>query len=1593
MQKKVISRLIAFVMAAFMVFSLLPVEALAAAPTEDYENEIIDENDALEETEEDASEQISEEAEAEISEEEISEEEAEEISEDISEEEISEEEISEEEAEEISEEDIIDDAEEEMEEDIEDDAQIGSNAPIYTEDGVLIDAAVAEDDVVGDGTTTDPATTLSDATLLYKGSFEGQSKDAILSKIKQIREEAYDNNYIDPDSKKPLKEQFPKKSDYVNIKWSKELEDVASTRAVEASLYRSHVRPNLGNTSSNGKIKLTCESKNHVKSVAENVAWNTTGLLAGIEQFYKEKDIYVNKGTGETGHYEAIISGKYHYYGVASFKSDASSKYPYCISLEAQTKKNMESYSDSYGDKILSEDKINYGTNGSLKSKIVPVDFDSSFVTSLSIDKKTASFTKVGTKCAIGCQATVEYEDPLVVSGVKENRKFTKYIVEGVKWTKEDESNTCFEWVNDKNGTINPKSTGSASVKVMFKKSKGKTITSKAVTVNVYSAIDNALTITSLPEKTTYVKGESLDVKGGVVNSLRLSEKENKENKAMKNYTIEGYSKDLPDGLNTLYVVSKSEYGTLDSEGNIVPFYEDKAPFDILMLNPVASAKYGQKIKDIELPQNEYGTYTWSTKVNLDLELNKVGPMTVYFDFTPKAEYKEKFSAKTSVKGVIDVYREISDKDINGNPSGLTVDFLENDFTYDGTAIEPKVVVAFPEAVLKYGKDYTLEYKDNVNAGTATVTIKGLAGKDKDPKNYKSYYWGSTKVCEFTIKKAQLTIKPNDIELITGEKIPETLSYEILPELYSDVKLTTEPYISIGIDDPNDTSVPGIYYIYASNAEAPENFEIAGYEQGKLRIVGERMSFDVTFDIQIPGYAGPNPYVGVPAGTTIDKPEDPVFAGKKFIGWYKEATLKTAWNFEKDTVKENTTLYAKWVDEYVTGFRLRTIEDSTYTGSKITPKVEVYDGEILLKKDKDYTVKYFNNVNANAAGKMAGSTFDSSLPYVQITGKGNYTDKVVLNFNILPTSIGNGKPAAGITAKYKTVFTKSGSAISPFTSLKYKKSLKKNKDFTVKLTTLNAVDASGKYVATGTELTGAKIPKNYTGSFTLKVEGLGNYSGNITEKVMVVAKANNLGNATITLGKNQKSFDFESGKAITLTPAYYDTKDKKFYAIKNSAPDTETTLKEDDCFTVKAGDDYLVYGKDYTVSYANNKASGKATMTITGRGDYCGSKSVNFTIKAITFGGKSYTITGISNKVYTGKAITQTDLKVVYKKGTTQENPLVAGVDYSVSYKNNIKKGTAEITLKGLSKAGYSGKITKKFKITAAPLTNEFMDASMANITVPYSKAGAKPVNAVILTYNGKKLVNKTDYTVSFSNYSAVAGYNATKAPTIKITGKGNFSGKLTCTYTITKQQLNADAISASSATVKIDTKKGADYAYKPSITVKDGAKKLAAKKDYTVEYVNNTQGKIAEYLTSFNEADRPKAIITATGKNYEGSVEISLPVYKTKLTSKNTILWVDATTYTGSQLTPQVHVFIAENNDAFKIGKKATSYAELQAVSGLIELPQAVDDWTLFTVTYGKNIAAGKNKGSVKVTGTSPFYTGSVSGKFTINKKGMALE
>ncbi|KAK3582276.1 hypothetical protein CHS0354_023815 [Potamilus streckersoni] len=52
--------------------------------------------------------------------------------------------------------------------------------------------------------------------------------------------------------------------------------------------------------------------------------------------------------------------------------------------------------------------------------------------------------------------------------------------------------------------------------------------------------------------------------------------------------------------------------------------------------------------------------------------------------------------------------------------------------------------------------------------------------------------------------------------------------------------------------------------------------------------------------------------ITVTSGNKATKPTDPTRANYSFAGWYKETELKTAFNFETETITANITLYAKW---------------------------------------------------------------------------------------------------------------------------------------------------------------------------------------------------------------------------------------------------------------------------------------------------------------------------------------------------------------------------------------------------------------------------------------------------------------------------------------------------------------------------------------------------------------------------------------------------------------------------------------------------------------------------------------------------------
>ena len=83
----------------------------------------------------------------------------------------------------------------------------------------------------------------------------------------------------------------------------------------------------------------------------------------------------------------------------------------------------------------------------------------------------------------------------------------------------------------------------------------------------------------------------------------------------------------------------------------------------------------------------------------------------------------------------------------------ITLD--ETSYTYDGTAKTPAVKVRF-DGMLKEGLDYTVSYANNIDAGTATVTVTGIG------------IFKGTCTAEFEIKKSSVTVPTGAVLTYTG---------------------------------------------------------------------------------------------------------------------------------------------------------------------------------------------------------------------------------------------------------------------------------------------------------------------------------------------------------------------------------------------------------------------------------------------------------------------------------------------------------------------------------------------------------------------------------------------------------------------------------------------------------------------------------------------------------------------------------------------------------------------------------------------------------------------------------------------------------
>ena len=568
------------------------------------------------------------------------------------------------------------------------------------------------------------------------------------------------------------------------------------------------------------------------------------------------------------------------------------------------------------------------------------------------------------------------------------------------------------------------------------------------------------------------------------------------------------------------------------------------------------------------------------------------------------------------------------------------------DQVFTGEEIVPELTLRDDNITLVKDQDYTIEYKDNLDAGraTATITFKG---------NYKG-----TIVAKFNI------IDRGQPRTITAEFENDWATY------YSAANLTLkeelEAYVVSGLDGKN-VEVQAVTFIPKNTAVLLHRVSGTNTSFDVKTCSNEELSSDITPDRSL--------FTGVTEDTDISKVK-----GTKFVlrdGKFVQTT--------KATLPANRCyLVMTEVPEEVTTLNIRQADDAYIYLIEGTPnnsigKAVADKGVLTVTPNYGYYVELSNisivrstkSETARAPqideGKLdikAGdvkvnsnntTTYKFTYPYTE-----GYDYQVTVNFQ---RSIDISKKELNTTIELKGE-----------TGLAYDGQEKKPKVISVKYGDSQLPVKTYVVTYDNNKNAGTNMAK-------VIVTGTGKYRES-KEKTFSIAKRN-LSNATIQV-KDQIYTGFEIKPAPTVTDIPNPKKDKT--NIINST-------------------DYVV---EYTNNV--NVGTATVFVNADGNGaklNYTGNKSLTFKIKPkdLNAEGNVPTITGVDKQVYTGDPITLQ--KLLIKDGVLT---LEEGKDFDVKYTDNVEVGTAvaTITFKGNYKGEIKKQFEIYFVSTPKDITINF---------------------------------------------------------------------------------------------------------------------------------------------------------------------------------------------------------------------------------------------------------------------------------------------
>ena len=680
-----------------------------------------------------------------------------------------------------------------------------------------------------------------------------------------------------------------------------------------------------------------------------------------------------------------------------------------------------------------------------------------------------------------------------------------------------------------------------------------------------------------------------------------------------------------------------------------------------------------------------------------------------------------------------------SDNTTESTYEGIRIEGLE-DKVYTGSPIAQKVKVYSGNQLLIENADYTVSYKNNRNAYEFSEDdlekFEALYRENSEEKGYGKFE--AKKAPQVVIKmKGNYTGTRSFFFQIEKKNIEEEENFIIGNLTVADIGKKQSPipvvtWVETGKNLKNKTDFEVLDYAdkngFTSPSEDSEGYELTIEGKGnfkgtrKIRLIIAKAGQEIPISkVTVKGVKSYD-YTGEKVSQnnlTVKYKNIPLEEGTDFEVSYKNnvaAGTATLILTGKGTAKEGHTFVgSKSINFKINGYamnkvKVKGLESYPYTGEEIQPLDLMYnDGSKAVTltipatknlseralHDGDYTVRYEKNVVTGTATMIL-----TGNPQQGITGTKKLTFKITatpftkgddssFDYSFTNTVSGNGTEEE----PYKVYHTKGGAMPGVQIIKDSKVLLVEGRDFTV---TYKNNKKPGEALAV--------------------IKGKGNYSGTIelpyTIERKPVSSENSNGVWIVVNDKaesNKKNGWKQSFKVWDLDGKALDSKDYMSKEVEYSV----VSLPENYSGSLQAGD---LLTKDSP----NPPAGSVIQIKITMKGNYEGELRGNY--KIIVAGTDiSKAKIQLHPKQYTGKAVTITSnedfktrtLKVgrenitLYLTDGTGENEKQNIEVVKGSYINNVKKGTAKVTFRGIN--GYNGIKTVTFKIGQQSIT-DWMD-------------------------------------------------------------------------------------------------------------------------------------------------------------------------------------------------------------------------------------------------------------------------------------------